>query len=85
MDEPLLVAASELKDAIENVFLWRKALIKYLKEEREYVKDKVSLNGLITWLETGSPLGYKSYVEAFEYLEDVADEVVTFAKEEGYK
>lgn len=85
MTDPILVAATELKDAIDSVRYWQEALIKYLKEEKEYIKDKVRLHMLLQVLEGESPSLYESYDEALDELKDVATEITTFAKEEGYK
>lgn len=83
MTAPLLVAALELTDAIDSVKHWHEALIKYLKDEREYVKDKVRMHILLQNLE--GMIYNDSYYDVLGDLKSVTDEITTFAKEEGYK
>lgn len=83
MEEPLLVAASELKDAIDSVRFWHEALVKYLKEEEEYIKDKVRLHILLQNLE--GVLYDDSYYDVLDGLKSITNEITIFAKEEGYK
>lgn len=83
MDEPLLVAASELKDAIDSVRHWHEALVIYLKEEREYVKNKVRMHILLQNLE--GILYDDSYYDVLDGLKSVTNEITSFAKEEGFR
>lgn len=86
MTEPLLVAASELKDAIDSVVFWRDALIRHLEEERDYIDDKKRLYFLLNVLKKGGG-AYGEYPTdvTFEDIKETIDRIVKLAKEEGYK
>lgn len=83
MKEPLLVAASELMDAIDSVVFWRDELIKLLEEERDDIDDKKHLYFILNVLKKGGG-AYGEYPTdvTFEDIKGTIDRIVKLAKEE---
>lgn len=80
MTDPILIAATELKDAIEDVSMWRDYLVGHLREDIGLGHDKI-INDFIYRLGEGSSICF----EGLKCFSSVVNDVIKFEESENKK